>query len=832
MKVKRSLWLLMQVFLLLAIVLQSFIGNIISVQASQILLHAPRLSQTEPGTVTITAGNCLGSTSAQYKITQNQVVIAQGSMTTDTDNPPHATINVLASHSGEATIEVRCGSLPANITFNCTINQNPALTFSGFTSQQRSIICNTLHDIAGQLGGDANFLNLVQDAADHANSPDVTTVTYQYTTTEGAHWDENTGIVYMPERLLPPSNTINDATDASRSYLPTSWRTVPIYRSVTIMHETNHMLQAARPNIKTMFEAIYQDNNDSFLYPSGNTSCIPSGRAGYEVEAQIMALVIESAVLSGKSVVNLTEAEMDAIADDLSIGASCGHAVRPELVYKIQDVVKSLQPAVFRAFIGVNGCISAIEDAKGVIFDCSPQASIIDTVIVMDTTGSMGTSIQGFKNAMINYVNALENAGTDYRVAVVDYKDKLYDSYASRVDLGFSKTQTDIVSAINGLYASGGGDTPEDVYSGVMSAVNLPWRNGAKKVIILVGDAGPHDPESQTGYTLHSVIAAANAVDPANIYAIRVGNNTAMRSVFQQLADGTGGMVFDTSYNSNDVSAALLRAVNAITYFPSAVVGILNETVSGAAGTPILFDGSHSFDPNGFIVRYEWDFNNDGIFDVSTSAPTVSHSYPAAYSGWIILQVTDNNGNTAKVKVRATVSTATTDTTPPVIVIISPTTLSYLHTDSLNISWSVTDSGSGVFSSVATLDGITITNDQSIDLFFMSLGLHTLTVNATDKAGNNASQSITFAIGADINSLIIAEQRACALGWIDGSGVCNSLEAKLLAARSSIERGKFSTARNQLNAFLAELKAQSGKKVTQGYDVLKDDTNYVMTHLP
>lgn len=461
-----------------------------------------------------------------------------------------------------------------------------------------------------------------------------------------------------------------------------------------------------------------------------------------------------------------------------------------------------------------------------------PYMPRIDLVVVMDTTGSMGSSIQGAKNVAVAYVDQLASSGIDYRAAVVDYKDKLYDAYGSRVDLPFTTDRTAIVSAINALYAGGGGDTPEDVYSGVMTAINLPWRSGAKKVVVLMGDAGPHDPESGTGFQLSSVIAAANAVDPANIYAIRVGSDPYMRSIFQQLADGTGGLTFDTSYNSADVSAAILRMLGAVAGSPSAVIGASNAPITGVVGTPIHFDGSHSFDPNGSIVRYEWDFNNDGAFDAGSSNPATDYTYTSAYSGPVRLLVTDNDGNSADVQVPAVVSGAPLDTTPPVITITSPLAQPYLHTDNLIVSWSATDAGSGILSSSASLDGSAVINGQAVDLFYLSLGTHTLTVSATDQAGNSAELSLSFTVVADINSLIAAEQRACSLGWIDGNGVCNSLEAKLRAAKTSIDHGKFSTARNQLNAFINELNAQNGKKVTQGYDMLKDDTLYVINHLP
>lgn len=462
---------------------------------------------------------------------------------------------------------------------------------------------------------------------------------------------------------------------------------------------------------------------------------------------------------------------------------------------------------------------------------CSTHASV-DVVVVMDTTGSMVPGIAAAKSVAINYIDQLADSGIDYRAAVVDYKDKRYDPYASRLDLAFTKDQTAISNAINALSATGGGDTPEDVYSGLMTAINLPWRDGSKKVIILMGDAGPLDPEPGTGYTLSSVINAANAVDPASIYAIRIGYNTSMRSAFQQLANGTGGMTFDASNTTSSVSTAILNALNSVAHAPSAVIGENNGQIVGSIGTPIHFDASHSFDVDGFIVQYDWDFNNDGLFDLNSPDPAADYTYTQAYNGWVTLRVHDNDGNTNKVSAKIMVDATGNDTTPPVINITSPLPQAYLHTDSVNISWTATDADSGIASSTGTLDSTAVTNGQTFDLFFLNLGSHTLQVTATDNAGNTATASVTFSIVADINSLIAMEQRACSLGWIDGDGICNSLEAKLLAAKASIDRGRFNTAKNQLNAFIAELDAQKDKKVTQGYDVLKADAIYVVNNLP
>ncbi len=173
------------------------------------------------------------------------------------------------------------------------------------------------------------------------------------------------------------------------------------------------------------------------------------------------------------------------------------------------------------------------------------------------------------------------------------------------------------------------------------------------------------------------------------------------------------------------------------------------------------------------------------------------------------------------------------DEIPPVISITSPLAKDYLHTATFNITWSASDSGSGVASQSGTLDNAPVTNGQTIDLFFLSLGPHTVTVRATDVAGNSATASVTFNVVTNIDSLIAEKERVCLLGWINDPNVCKSLDAKLTEAKNAILRGQTNTAKSKLNDFISELNAQLGKAVNQqAYDLLKADALYVINHLP
>lgn len=72
-----------------------------------------------------------------------------------------------------------------------------------------------------------------------------------------------------------------------------------------------------------------------------------------------------------------------------------------------------------------------------------------------------------------------------------------------------------------------------------------------------------------------------------------------------------------------------------------------NGPYSGIVGSPITFDASGSYDPDGSIYSYEWDWNNDGIYDDKTTSPTITYSWNAKYIGTVGLKVTDNEGSIA-----------------------------------------------------------------------------------------------------------------------------------------------------------------------------------------
>ena len=70
-------------------------------------------------------------------------------------------------------------------------------------------------------------------------------------------------------------------------------------------------------------------------------------------------------------------------------------------------------------------------------------------------------------------------------------------------------------------------------------------------------------------------------------------------------------------------------------------------------GSPVHFDASASFDFDGEIVLYEWDFNGDGARDAV--GPTADHGFPSAGSYDVTLTVTDDSGSSDSITITVTV---------------------------------------------------------------------------------------------------------------------------------------------------------------------------------
>jgi Subtilase family/Divergent InlB B-repeat domain/Right handed beta helix region len=250
----------------------------------------------------------------------------------------------------------------------------------------------------------------------------------------------------------------------------------------------------------------------------------------------------------------------------------------------------------------------------------------LDFVICFDTTGSMGADIDAVKTAARQITNAIAARFASYRLALVDFRDYPDGNHGALGDWAYRdrvKFTTDANQLINGLQpmaAGGGADGPEAIYTALMHSIdanalvarltangytnyidpNSPglgnWRQGRRvmRVILVLTDAPPHDPEPYTNYVLNDIVTAATGSNPIHIIPVVIRGDPTAENALRPVAVGTGGILIQAT-DDNAVPGAVLNAIALLSHIPA----------------PILVEtgGAINWDPNTFT----WGLNSHNI---------------------------------------------------------------------------------------------------------------------------------------------------------------------------------------------------------------------------
>jgi hypothetical protein len=100
----------------------------------------------------------------------------------------------------------------------------------------------------------------------------------------------------------------------------------------------------------------------------------------------------------------------------------------------------------------------------------------------------------------------------------------------------------------------------------------------------------------------------------------------------------TGSIVVESADGGTESIAVTIKAARR---YPMVVDP--GGPYEGVVGQPIRFDASGSYNPNGEIVWYGWDFDSSGNYHGSRQ-PVCEHTWDAPFSGTVTLVVTDEQG--------------------------------------------------------------------------------------------------------------------------------------------------------------------------------------------
>ncbi len=161
------------------------------------------------------------------------------------------------------------------------------------------------------------------------------------------------------------------------------------------------------------------------------------------------------------------------------------------------------------------------------------------------------------------------------------------------------------------------------------------------------------------------------------------------------------------------------------------------------AGDWIQFDASASYDPDGTIVKYGWDFQNDGVIDAYER--TVFFRYSVAGTYTVLLTVTDDKGATASAAQQIVISPLVVNQPPVAQFTYSPTAPFVGQSVTFNATSSYDPDGA-IVSYQWDLDGDGIP-DQSgpiANWIYTASGAYTVTLTVLDNRGATNSISKTI----------------------------------------------------------------------------------------
>jgi chitodextrinase len=181
-----------------------------------------------------------------------------------------------------------------------------------------------------------------------------------------------------------------------------------------------------------------------------------------------------------------------------------------------------------------------------------------------------------------------------------------------------------------GFLSLGGGDPVPAVVASEDGKVVVAWgqigSNGSNTV-----QASFYDPDARA-WSLNTIDPAAGIPNGANSY--RVALTRTDTHIFCVWRGGNGHLkLFVLPIDGSEPPPP--EGEDPVAIFTA-------TPTSGALPLVVTFDGSASYDPDGTIISYDWDFGDEGI----ASGEIVTHTYTTNGTFRASLIVTDNDGNT------------------------------------------------------------------------------------------------------------------------------------------------------------------------------------------
>jgi hypothetical protein len=271
-------------------------------------------------------------------------------------------------------------------------------------------------------------------------------------------------------------------------------------------------------------------------------------------------------------------------------------------------------PSPSDAVVGTNGQLETLRQEWEEYFQVQTEGGSVDTCVgdrpldilfLLDLTGSYFDDLPTFTTALPGLMATIKNQSSNARFALATFKDFPFAPFGDPSDFAFQLNAplpslqtppTDggaslITALLPGLIATGGADLPESQYEALFQALtgnglslgaaggagdipasNLNRRPGANLFIFLFTDAPFHDAGLEANYPCPVAQCPNRALAATRASVLSELQNTpvifgmasgadANTPQLQELADMTGGTVFELRDDSTGFDARVLEAI-------------------------------------------------------------------------------------------------------------------------------------------------------------------------------------------------------------------------------------------------------------------------------
>lgn len=218
-----------------------------------------------------------------------------------------------------------------------------------------------------------------------------------------------------------------------------------------------------------------------------------------------------------------------------------------------------------------------------------PSSEKTDYVVAFDTTGSMSGYIGAVKEHVSSLIPELFSNSSDLMMKIVAFGDYCDMTNVKQMQFGkafqttdLTNNKTTLINFVKTAQSTGGGDS-EEFYELVIKKIveETPWREGSKRVILLIADDNPHKVGYNYGGVQHKIDwrqeakkAAGMAIQIDTINCGSRGNE--FRKELSEVTDGVN-IDFQSSSKTVDLIKATTYARSSMMSFTASMSAAMDS---------------------------------------------------------------------------------------------------------------------------------------------------------------------------------------------------------------------------------------------------------------